>query len=125
MSNLCVCHIANEWCVYCEVILPLEKENRELKAQILRSKETHNKWTKEHVWIYRNDRGDIIRAQDAHPQDAIKETKKIWEISKNLVEIDCYDCKPTKYTVCAMCNGTGKLIVSKEFAEQLKENNND
>jgi len=40
--------------------------------------ESHGKWTKESVWIYRNDRGDIMRAQDEHPAAASEEVKRIY-----------------------------------------------
>lgn len=35
-------------------------------------------WKQEIVWVARNDRGDIIRAQDMSPQDAIKQAENIY-----------------------------------------------
>lgn len=43
---------------------------------------THGKWTKEAVWIYRNDRGDIMRAQDMHPSEEVKAAEKILKVSR-------------------------------------------
>lgn len=34
MSSACVCHIEGEWCFYCEVFLPVEKENERLKSEV-------------------------------------------------------------------------------------------
>lgn len=45
--------------------------------------ERHGKWTRETVWIYRNDRGDIMRAQDKHPAAASEEVEKIYRRDKH------------------------------------------
>jgi len=40
--------------------------------------ESHGKWTLEKVWIYRNDQGDIMRAQDEHPAAASEEVERMY-----------------------------------------------
>ncbi|HIW31281.1 MAG TPA: hypothetical protein IAA29_00690 [Candidatus Paenibacillus intestinavium] len=52
--------------------------------EIVNDMETHGKWTKESVWLYRNDRGEIIRVQDDHPSVAVKLTDRIDRVSKGL-----------------------------------------
>lgn len=49
------------------------------------SKIHHGKWTREEVWIYRNERGDIMRAQDEHPMQAIKDAERILKASRGLM----------------------------------------
>ncbi|GIP17784.1 hypothetical protein J40TS1_34260 [Paenibacillus montaniterrae] len=54
-------------------------------AQSKPSKIHHGKWTREEVWIYRNERGDIMRAQDEHPMQAIKDAERILKASRGLM----------------------------------------
>ena len=77
MSNLCTCHIDSNSCTYCEHRDEIE-EYLALRAKRIQQKkdERYGKWTKETVWIYRNDRGDIMRAQDEHPAAASEEVEE-------------------------------------------------
>jgi len=53
---------------------------------LFNSIESHGKWTRETVWIYRNDRGDIMRAQDEHPAAASEEVERIYRKDDDLDE---------------------------------------